>query len=176
MKKVVGVIAGVWLATMAGETLAGGYFGAGFSRMTYEESDVSAEADPTALFLRGGWRFNDYLAAEARLGAGVSDDSVHVMGVSVDVEVDYFVGGYLKAGLPVGNLLYPYVVVGATKAELTASAGGFDFSDDATDVSYGAGVDFRFNERLSAGVEYMNYIDKDGGELSGISIGLDISF
>lgn len=155
----------------------GFYVGGGYSAVTYSESGFP-DADLGALFIRGGYQINDYLAAEVRLGDGVQDDSVNYFGYDVKLKLKDFYGIYLKAGIPTEMGLYPYVIIGDThmKGELSVSGFSGVASSDGSDVSYGVGVDYWINKNVSAGLEYMNFYDKDGIELSGFTLGLNYKF
>ena len=80
-----------------------------------------------------------------------------------------------KAGVPVNETFYPYAVLGYTRGELEASVMGFTVSESESDTSFGLGADFNF-EGFTLNVEYLNYLDKDEAEISGVSIGFSKSF
>ncbi len=159
----------------ADATTQGFYVGGGYSEVTYSENSFP-DADLGALFVRGGYQLNQNVALEARLGTGVQDDSIHVYGINVDVEMEDFYGFYAKAGLPTQVGFYPYVMLGATHAKVKAKAGGYSASDDSSDLSYGLGVDYWFDPAISAGLEWAKFYDKDGVEISGVTLGLNVKF
>lgn len=164
----------------AQDSLEGGYVGLNYAFVTYEEDGISEEFDLGALVSKAGVQINPYLAAEFRAGFGVADDSMSANGVSLDLELDYLVGGYMVLGLPNESPVYPYAIIGATKGELTASATGFgnsfSASESESDISYGVGANLDINKDFRVNGEYMQYIDKDGGEVSGISVGFAVLF
>lgn len=161
------------LADTAGET----YIGGQFAQITYDEDGFS-EAEPTALIGRLGYFFADHFAIEARLGFGLSDDSINASGFDVDVEVDSMVGFYGLGNLPLNDVFSVYALAGLTRGELTADVDGYDASATADDsgFSYGAGVQARFNESVSAHVEYMSYLDESDYSVSGLAVGLNVHF
>jgi opacity protein-like surface antigen len=53
------------------------------------------------------------------------------------------------------------------------SGHGFSESDTSSDITYGLGVDYWFNGQVSADLEYANFYDKDGVEVSGWTLGLN---
>jgi opacity protein-like surface antigen len=82
-------------------------------------------------------------------------------------------GAYIRGGIPVSESFFPYVVLGYTRGEVTASVDGFgSFSESENDTSFGLGVDFDISQNVIINAEYMNYLDKDGTEIDGFSIGL----
>lgn len=160
------------LQSLALDTRPGFYVGAGVVDGKLEIDGVEGDADPTALFARGGYQFNDYLAAEARLGTGLDDDEFH----GVKTEIDNFLGIYAKVGIPTPAGFYPYALVGLTRGELKASTRAFSSKEDEDDVSFGVGVDYWFNPQFSLGLEYMQYMDTDDFEFSGLSLGGNYKF
>jgi opacity protein-like surface antigen len=151
---------------------SGFYVGGGYSALTLDSNDVSSNADVDSLFIRGGFQINEYLAAEARVGSGIQDDRIN--GIKVELEDIY--GVYLKAGLPTTVGLYPYALIGATHAKIKFSAAGLHDSTSDSDISYGVGVDYAFNQQISAGLEWANLYDQDGDKISGVTLGVNYKF
>lgn len=147
------------------------YFGGNFALVEYSEEGVP-DASLNAIYGRFGTYFGENFSGELRLGVGLGDDTVNADGADVKLEVENFYGVYLRGGVPIGESFYPYAVIGYTKGKLKASVYGESFSDSESDASFGVGADFSFTDTLKLNLEYMNYIDKDGGELSGFALGL----
>lgn len=89
-------------------------------------------------------------------------------------------GGYLRLGIPVTEIVYPYVVVGFTSIRIDA-----DFSDGSVnasssgsdqDFSYGLGIDADMSENISMNIEYTNYFDKNDIQFTAFSLGVVRSF
>lgn len=165
---------------VAQEAAVDGYVGGNYVFATYEEDDLSEEFDLGALVAKAGAQINPYFAAELRAGVGVSDDSMSFLGAEAELELDYLVGAYAVAGIPNQTPFYPYVVLGFSKGELTASVSGpgGSASDSASesDVSYGIGTNLAISESVHLNAEYMNYLDKDGAEVTGVSVGAKFLF
>lgn len=157
---------------MAAQPIPGIYIGVGLLDANVEFDGTSSDAEPTALFARGGYQFNDYLAAEARLGTGIDEDEIR----GVEIDIDNFLGIYAKVGMPTTVGFYPYVIAGFTSTEVEASYRGSSETEDETDVSLGLGVEYQFDRNFSLGLEYMQYVDGDDYELSGLSIGGNYKF
>jgi opacity protein-like surface antigen len=120
---------------------------------------------------------NANFSGEIRVGVGVGDDSVDVLGTEVDVELDKMFGVYLRGGIPVSEVVCPYAIIGYTNGEVTASAAGFgSASESESDVSFGVGVDFAVNKEITINAEYINYFDKDGAEIGGFALGIVTKF
>lgn len=157
-----------------------GYVGVNYVFATYEEDGFAEDIDLGALVGKVGAKINPYLSGELRVGFGVADESASINGVTGEIEIDYIVGGYMLFGLPNETPIYPYVVLGYTKGELTASVSGPGVSASASasesDVSYGAGANFALSDKIQMNAEYMQYIDKGGAEISGFSVGASYLF
>ncbi|WP_101757829.1 porin family protein [Oceanicoccus sp. KOV_DT_Chl] len=163
------LIAPATFAEEAGNT--GWYIGGSYAQLDTDFDDL-VEFDLAALVFNAGYKINDYIAIETRLGTGITDDDI----VGVDLELDYLWGVYAKAGIPTGTAIYPYVVLGYTKAELELSGYGYSESDSDSDTSYGIGADFSVNDNVGIFAEYMNWYDDDGVEISGFNIGASYKF
>lgn len=152
------------------------YVGGQFASLKVEEdADVGEPAFDysfTALVGRFGTSFNDYLSLEARLGFGISGDTIE----GVDIDLKTMGGAYLRAGLPLESNLYPYVLLGMTEIEVEASISGRSASDSENDMSIGLGADYYFSEKMGGNLEYVNYFDKDGTSVDSLSLGLIYKF
>ena len=139
--------------SMGGET----YYGGGLTAM-----DVSVgRIEKTLGTIHGlvGHRFNEYYAAETRLGTTINDNNP---------KVEKFGGFYLKGGRQVSETIYPYAIVGYT-------IGSFNGSSDSA-PSYGAGVAFSMIYDVKLNLEYISYLNKDGKEFLGFSLGFSKPF
>ena len=152
------------------------YYGANVAFIDYSEEGIATDASVTALYGRVGTSFNENFSAEARIGFGLTDDRVSVLGNDVDVDLNNLFGAYLKGGAQVTEMFYPYAVIGYTRGEIEASVLGFSISESESDLSFGVGADVTVSEGMTFNLEYMNYYDKDGVELSGFSVGFISAF
>ena len=160
------------VAQTAGET----YLGGQISQIAYDEDGFS-EAKPTAIVGRLGYFLTDRFALETRLGFGLADDTIDAYGFDIDVEVDSLIGFYGLGNLPLGNVFSVYALAGVTRGELTAEVDGISSaSGDDSGFSYGGGVQARFNESVSAHIEYMSYLDESDYSVTGLSVGLNVHF
>ncbi|BES72722.1 hypothetical protein RE428_37400 [Marinobacter nanhaiticus D15-8W] len=180
--RVLGAMACALMAghAMAEEGFPKGYAGIGYLLAEYEEEGIDDSFDVGALYGQAGVNVNPYVAGELRLGVGVGDDTTEVYGASVDVELKTLAGLYGKVGLPNQTPIYPYVVAGISHIEIEASASsGYrsaTFSDSGSDESYGIGANLDLADRFAVNVEYMQYYDKEGVEIAGLSIGGQLKF
>jgi opacity protein-like surface antigen len=147
------------------------YYGANVAFIDYSEEGIATDASVTALYGRVGTSFNENFSAEARIGFGLTDDTVAFLGEDVDIQLNNFFGAYFKGGARLTEVFYPYAIIGYTRGEMEASVFGASISESESDVSFGLGADFTVTDGMTFNLEYMNYFDKDGAELSGFSLG-----
>jgi opacity protein-like surface antigen len=150
------------------------YIGAGVNFLSYEQPGVKANF--TAVSGRLGTYINDYLSAEARLGFGLQGDDFDVFGTTVDLDLNYVYGIYARAGLPLNEKLYPYVLLGYSKGEVETSAGSTTTDKAASGTSFGFGIDFKLNNKLTLNAEYINLLDRDAVKVAGFNLGASVSF
>ena len=146
------------------------YVGASVGFMDIENEGVD-DASINHFEGRIGGYANDYLAVEARLGVGLTDDTVE----DIDLSLRYSLGAYVRAGFPVTEQVFPYAIVGFSRADFEAEAGGETDNHAETDSSYGVGIDIEV-VNLALTAEYLNMIDKNDTTFSGFSIGFTTKF
>ena len=157
-------------AVLADSTHGHRYVGASISMM---ELDNETGSDPSINHIDGrvGGYVNDYVAVEARLGVGLTKDTVD----DVDYSLRYAVGGYVRAGFPVHEQAFPYLIVGITRADFEADFTGGSVNEAETDTSYGVGIDVEV-ANMSLTAEYLNMVDKNDISFAGFSIGFTTQF
>ena len=153
------------------------YVGANYNHHSYDEG--AYDADLNSVSLKLGYYFNRHFSGELRAGKGFGDDTENAYGYDVDLELDNFYGAYLRAGYPMSKTIYPYAVVGMTRASFDAHLSNYPslgVEESVTDASFGLGADFRLSNTLSLNLEYMDYISDDNIDLDGLSIGINKHF
>ncbi|MCP1727417.1 opacity protein-like surface antigen [Natronospira proteinivora] len=152
------------------------YGGVHFSQLAYDEDGVSNDANPTLLTGRLGHFFANQVAIEGRLGLGLSDDTVRIddfgLAVDVDMELDRLFGVYAVGHFPLGQSASIYGLFGFTDAKATFSTNGFSDSDTDSGFSYGFGVDIYSSDQFGLNIEYTQYLDESGYDLSALSLGV----
>ncbi len=128
---------------------------------------TSDDVDAAALGAHVGynWQFGNWVVG-AQGGVTVADlsESQVIFGdVVVDNSLSFIADARVNAGYSFGAVL-PYVTVGAAYSDLEHSwAEGNDTNDswpdfgNETAIVYGAGVEYAFSSKWSAGVEYLVY-------------------
>jgi len=137
----------------------------------YQESGLN-KFNSFALEGALGYRFNPYLAAEARLGLGFGDDSQNTSrvfsgdttatSVKVTYEVNNYIQGMILPTLPVTDDFHLYAGIGLARAEFTgkASYSGTTNSADSSEMglSWALGSSLKFNNKTSVRLEYSSVV------------------
>lgn len=153
------------------------YFGFSLAEVNY--SDDADDYVLPSFYARVGTEFTEIISGEIRFGYGVSDDHTTVNGKKIDQELKGFYGAYLKIGYPLNDKVFPYYVVGLTRAE-TAKTDvlGETLKLSETDNSMGIGADISISTNSFFNIEYMTYIDYNtaNAETRGLSLGIVSKF
>lgn len=164
-------VAALTLATVGAAHAEGLYAGALLTRTTVS-FDSGADFNPTTIGAKLGMSINKNFAVEARLGTGLSDDSIS----GFDIKVDNFAGVYAKGILPVSDVASVYGLLGYTQGKLKAEFAGQSDSDSDSDISYGIGAEFAVSANTSVGVEWARLFKGDGYKVDGLSLGVSFKF
>jgi len=146
------------------------YVGASVGFMEIE-NQANDEASINQVEGRVGGYVNDFLAFETRLGIGLTNDTVD----DVEYSLRYSLGAYIRAGYPVHEQAFPYLILGFSRADFEVKAAGKSVNDAETDSSYGIGIDVEI-AKMSLTAEYLNMIDKNDTTFSGFSVGFTTQF
>ncbi|MEO8296778.1 MAG: porin family protein [Burkholderiales bacterium] len=145
------------------------YVGGVLSRLDYKESGFPTY-NPSALAVSLGTEFTPNLAAEVRLGTGVSSASKTVSGLNTKLEVTSYVGVYGKGSLPLSSVASVYGLIGYTSAKFKASVGGASATGSDGSFSFGVGADFGLSKTTSIGVEWASLVRADSYDLNALSL------
>lgn len=140
----------------------------------FDGTRLKYDGDSTGYKLIAGWRFIDWLSVEANyVDLGTSDDKV------LDQKIETDVSGFSISAvgfLPIGPVdLFARVGAINWEADLSAPGLGIRGSDDGTDLTYGAGVQFRVWS-LSLRGEYERFDVADADTVDMISVGVTWTF
>lgn len=162
------------LSKSSTKTTSGGkYIGFSYASAAYEQ-DGFEEVNPTAIIIKYGGIINKHVSIEGRIGAGLQEDSLTILGFDVDVEIDSFVGVYGVFHTSSSSNIMFYGILGITRGEATVSTnalGGLSIGGDDSGPSFGIGIDIS-----GLNFEYMNYLSENDYELSAIGIGYTTRF
>lgn len=151
------------------------YAGLTASQIRYQETGLETLAHTAAGF-KAGREINRYFAIEGRMGFSTGRDSVQFPSVTVEFELDYFLGLYAKGILPLGNWFSLYGLAGFTAGTVATHAFGFTFTESDYDLSYGAGAEFALGRNFLLGLEWAQLIEGPGYQFEAVTLGLSYRF
>ncbi|HEX5311987.1 porin family protein [Aquabacterium sp.] len=158
------------------------YVEAGYTFVNYEENidgDIY-KSSPKAIRLIGGAELSKNVALEAMVGFNGGNDSVTANGVNyptVKFKMDSMYGVFVKPKVELAPNFELFGRLGYTHATATVSEpdyGSFEASD--SDFSYGVGITYRIDPKLSISADYMSYLNKTDYSAKGFTIGLGLQF
>jgi len=178
MKKIItaAIFALLALPTLASATDIKPYAGVGLGGYTFKGAGTSFGG-----FGQFGADIGDYFGAELRLGTS-STTSYTSGGVNFDLNVDYGFSYLGKLQAPISESVHAYALLGGTTAQVTnkiktpglvfASSGTNTLVTKKNSFTFGGGLDFKIQDSLSIGAEYMRYYK----DVSGFSANLKFLF
>lgn len=154
---IVHTVAALLLGALAGDAHAGDgfYVGGGAGQAYVDEADYDDE--DTSLSLFGGYQFNRYFAIEGGYidlgeiepgsgGASLEADTLHVSAIGM---------------YPVNDRLSLYGKAGLHSWDADTGLAVLDGEDSSTDLTYGAGAQYRFTDRFSLRAELVRFQMED---------------
>lgn len=173
-----GLYAGAVLALFAAPAVAqeGLYWGVLGTGVFYDDDVVDERWEPVGLTAKVGQRFTDRVALEGRVGA-TSDDTQTVLGLDVDVKVDYYAAAFGRFDVTTGDAKL-YGLLGLTHGELSADIDslGLGDSETETDFSFGAGLDLYATDNLAITAEYIRHFDDDDYTIDAFNLGVTYAY
>jgi opacity protein-like surface antigen len=140
---------------------------------------TNTSSSPNAGRVIVGYDLHRHLVLEGMVGMGISGDSVEINGRTVpntELRLQNAVGLYARPRYPITSQIEAFARLGFARVESKLSTSGSFTSDSDTSLSWGAGVSWSFNERGYVTADWMSYFNRDGGKVSGFSIGLGYRF
>jgi opacity protein-like surface antigen len=141
--------------------IAYSWIGTDISGTTFDNSHepVDLSLDMGAIMLDAGYKFNDYIAVEARYWIGINSDSdIFHDGQDyrpLDTDSDAW-GIYAKPMYPVTDTFDIYGLLGYGSATLND---GQTFSADVEGISWGVGAAYSFTENWSVFLDYVAFTE-----------------
>jgi opacity protein-like surface antigen len=156
----------------------------GYTHLKLKVDGVSGDATLGALRGILGYDLHPNLALEGLLAFGVKDDEasdvVSGIPVTAKLELQNAFGIYVKPKFNPTNELELFGRLGWTRTKLKATlsipGASASESDSDSDFSYGVGAKYNFNPRMSVGLDWMRYFDKDGVTIDGVTVGFGYRF
>lgn len=142
----------------------------GFGWTAYEEAGWRLV--PKIMKATVGTKIMDNLAIEGMGAFGIVDSSIG----GVTLKVDSAFGAYAKPFFKLSDNVEIFGRLGFTRISGTASGGGGSIYGYDSGFSYGAGGAFKFDDTYALVVDYMQYYNKDGVNVYGVTSSLRIGF
>jgi outer membrane immunogenic protein len=195
------IAAGFAAAPAFAQQNTGLYLQGGYSYLNFSANDTEYEVDTHAVTARLGWQFNQTLALEGELTAGIEDgdfdfdsteddidfddnndgDFTDIINLSGDLGLDFLAAAYGRYTIPLGDTLGLGLRVGYAYAEVNANAitpGGntVTLAEDAEDGwTAGAGLQFNLGRYLTLRGDY-TWFGFDEVDTQAGTIALGITF
>ncbi len=133
------------------------------------------ELSPTNIYIRGGYKINQYFDLGIEASVTVSPDQIpSAPSVDFDVNIGTI---YLRAGVPVSDSVWLYGQLGSSNTELSASYAGVKASVDDNDImmGFGAEIDLGSKSKYIA-LNYSIYNNNDGVDATAFNLGAGMRF
>jgi hypothetical protein len=150
-------------------TIGGAYVGLGAAVARYNTNcvcDNDAQDVTGGGVMKVGYDINKYIGVEARgVSTMINDDGAKVT----------HYGAYVKPMLPVGDKTRMYGLLGVGKSKTTGKLR----RSDVDGFAWGAGVDYKLTDKVSAFVDYTKLIQKSDSKapkLDSVSVGANYNF
>lgn len=127
----------------------------------YQAIDTDGATYDT-LTLRGSYDVTSIFSVEGDLLIGLGDESTTVGAATVTSEIDYGVGVYGVARVPLNEQFSVFARGGYTYFDTNASVAGAAFGDDVDGWAFGAGAEWAFAGPNAVRVDYTRYDFVDG--------------
>jgi opacity protein-like surface antigen len=162
------------------------YVGLSYSDLEADSDFINSDIDTGVLNLKFGGQLDEVVSIEARVGFGVSGDSLITQSGNLVTEYDYQIdntyGVYGKMSFFKTGLVKPYGLLGFTAIQASTTSSVFNTNNGSrvytssedeteTDMSFALGADINFQDKYTFNLEFGNYYNDDGIELKGVTLG-----
>ncbi|PIP01589.1 MAG: porin family protein [Zetaproteobacteria bacterium CG12_big_fil_rev_8_21_14_0_65_54_13] len=140
------------------------YAGLGLGTITtdYKAAGIDQKKSSVGGYLKAGADFNDYFAAELRIGMTGKNKKSYAAGNTLSFSSPLFVAYLAKIKYSVASDLDMYMLAGATTARIkgqSVTAGvTATQTQTKTGLSLGAGFDYKLDNQTSVGAEWVQYM------------------
>lgn len=166
----------------------GFYLGIGGSSIDDEQDGVEDLSKIRAIEVLGGYKYNNALGVELRIGRGQStgtsstylDANGAVQTGELERDIDSYQSIYYKPEL-VNDEAKLYALIGYTHLSTSAEANVagskvYSADDSASGFSYGVGVGFVINDHFNINLEYKNICEEISDDPNMASVNIDYRF
>jgi opacity protein-like surface antigen len=152
-----------------------GFYGeVGYTSVQYKGSGVKADMGMLGATL--GYEINSYLAVEGMYATGISGDTVKILNVDVNFDIDHNYGVFLKPKYAVSKDLELFAKLGWNELKGTLSAVGRSASSSDDSFAYGIGAKYAINPKMYVTGGYSSLYDKNSTTTTGWNFGLGYKF
>jgi opacity protein-like surface antigen len=135
--------------------------GLGVYNLKFHQGNFNQSNNMFGGFAKLGVDFNDYLGAQLRVGLTEPGKTTYP-GSAVTLRADYLFSYLVKLQLPITQEFNIYGLAGGTtgKMNLKDTSGAIapaSANKTATGASFGGGIDYRVDDFMHVGIEYMRY-------------------
>ena len=134
----------------------GFYAGIAYSHLSqdidYQDLTTNVELDFNAVMFQVGYKFNPYIAVEARYNVSLGDTDVDDLLDSAEVSV---LSLFAKPMYPIAPEMDIYVLLGYSMVDASNSNNATSFDESA--FSWGAGAAYSLTEEMAVFVEYTQF-------------------
>lgn len=140
------------------------------------------EWSPKQAVVAFGGDLNQLIGIEARVGTGLSDDSVQFAGQDVSVSSESFFGGFARLRFAKNDYFRPYFLIGYTDGSGTIQSATVKRELSWSQPSYGAGFEFSFlgKGNMMTTIEWIQYYSEESltidRSLTALNVGLTFYF
>ena len=183
MKKImIGLLVSGFLLISVSAMAQPSYLSINYFVTEFDSKKSSASTDLDGVTFNFGQYLHKNFAVEGRIGLGIGYDTYNNLTppvTSVDYRLNFVSGIYLRGELPLGKFR-PYVNVGLSYVEMRVRgtingfyANGYESNGD---FSYGAGLDFKINDKVGLNADYMMLIDSSRSQIDSYAGGVKFYF
>src|SRR5690606_18213831 len=122
------IATGIMLSTQMAKAESG-YIGMDYQMYTLSASGIQ-DLEPQSIVLKLGGNVNEFVQLEGRFGRSVADDNAS----GTALKIDEIIGFYVKGGMPLMDMVFPYAILGYSKVDLEFFG---EPSQTESDMSYG---------------------------------------
>lgn len=172
------MIAATALVAIPSATAEGWYADGGYTLLSsdVDAGGVSADIDLGAISGRVGYDLNQNFGFEGEVAIGVDDEDFSDGVTNASIGLNYLVGAYGKAQLPVTDQFNVFARAGVVNAELEAEVTGIGSdSDSETGAGFGVGGTFDVTPAMYVRGDYTRY-DIEDYEADAFTVAVGVKF
>lgn len=154
----------------------GWYADAGYTHVTTDVDGTSSDVDLGAITGRIGYDLTPNFGFEGEAALGIDDEESTLGDVTTSVGLNYLVGAYGKAQMPLGERAKLFARAGIVNAELETEITGLGSAEQSeTGAGYGIGGMVDISESLYVRGDYTRY-DIEDVEADAFTVAVGMKF